>query len=278
MKFAFATCVKLGYSCIQSIYSIGGKLDLIITLKDEVDPNKSGRVFLDSFSKENTVKLLKVNHINDSEAIKTIKENEIDWLFIIGWSQIASEAVINSPNLGVIGAHPTLLPKGRGRASIPWAIIKNLNYTGLTFFKIDKGVDTGDILYQDKISITSEETATSLYDKVNLAHKNSIVTVWEKLINGTIKPIPQNNNLATYWEGRRPKDGRLSSLMIVEEVERLVRATTKPYPGAFIEIEDEKIIIWEGRIVDNTKEENFVLKFADGYYAVLKYDISPIKR
>ena len=70
----------------------------------------------------------------------------------------------------MIGAHPTLLPKGRGRAAIPWAIIKGLDSTGLTFFKMDKGVDTGDILQQIEIPITKDETSNTLYDKVNTAH------------------------------------------------------------------------------------------------------------
>ena len=128
---------------------------------------KSGRIYLNDISKKSGTQLLKVNHINDTTVIKTLKKLEIDWLFLIGWSQIASVDVLNSCKSGVIGAHPTLLPIGRGRAAIPWAIIKGLNKTGVTFFKMDEGVDTGNILGQIEIDIDKKETSGTLYEKVN---------------------------------------------------------------------------------------------------------------
>ena len=138
MKIAFCTCVELGKSCIEEVYDLGGNFELLITLKDDILTKKSGRIYLDNIAKKNNTQLLKIKHINDDIVIETLKKKNIDWLFIIGWSQIASEKVLNSCNKGVIGAHPTLLPRGRGRASIPWAIIKGLDNTGLTFFKMDK--------------------------------------------------------------------------------------------------------------------------------------------
>ncbi|MGI6706545.1 MAG: formyltransferase family protein [Clostridia bacterium] len=108
MKMAFATCVQLGLSCIEEIYRIGGELDLLITLKDEKAKNKSGRIYLDEIANEHNVPLLKINNINDQEVIEALKEHEIDWLFIIGWSQIAKKEVLETPTKGCIGMHPTL--------------------------------------------------------------------------------------------------------------------------------------------------------------------------
>ena len=153
MKFAFCTCVQLGLSCIEASLRNGFQFELLITLHDHKSKSKSGRIYLDPISQEHNIELLKINHINDSEVIEKIKEKEIDWLFIIGWSQIASKETINAPKFGIIGAHPTLLPEGRGRAAIPWAIINGLKQTGVTFFIMDQGVDTGDILTQQIIPI-----------------------------------------------------------------------------------------------------------------------------
>ena len=165
MKIAFATCVRLGLSCIEEIYRINGKLDLLISLKDEKARDKSGRIYLDDIAYEHNIPLLKVNNINDPEVIKALKDYEIDWLFIIGWSQIAKEEVLKAPKKGCIGMHPTLLPVGRGRAAIPWAILKGLKQTGVTMFKLDEGVDTGDIIGQGIIEINENTTATDLYKK-----------------------------------------------------------------------------------------------------------------
>ena len=233
MKFAFCTCVQLGMSCIEAALKEGFKFELLITLHDHKATKKSGRVYLDSIAEENHVDLLKIDHINDSIVAETLKEREIDWLFIIGWSQIASEETIKAPKLGVIGAHPTLLPEGRGRAAIPWAIIKGLEQTGVTFFKMDQGVDTGEILAQEIIPIEERETATTLYKKVDVAHVSLFLDTLPKLISGNYSVQKQDESKATYWEGRTPADGEITPDMTTEDIDRLIRASTDPYPGAF---------------------------------------------
>jgi len=272
MKIAFCTCVTLGLSCIEKIHSLGYNFALFITLEDHLSQKKSGRVYLDNVAEKNNTPLLKINHINDREVLQAIKDYEIDWLFIIGWSQIASEEVINSCNKGVIGAHPTLLPKGRGRAAIPWSIIKGLDKTGLTFFKMDIGVDTGDILEQIEIPISSEETSSTLYDKVNIAHIDLMKKIWPQILDNSISPVKQDNSKASYWEGRKPKDGEINpEIMNLDEVDRLVRATTKPYPGAFLIHKKKKIIIWEG--IKNSTSKGMKIKCSDGIYLATKFEI-----
>ena len=246
MKFAFCTCVLLGKSCIEAAIQGGFEFDLLITLHDHKSKNKSGRIYLDEISQEKDIPLLKIDHINDQVVIDALIERKIDWLFIIGWSQIASLEILKAPKFGVIGAHPTLLPEGRGRAAIPWAIIKGLSKTGVTFFKMDMGVDTGDILAQEEIIIDERETATTLYKKVDEAHVSLFLDTLPKLISGKYTLQQQDESKATYWEGRTPADGVIKAGMSEEEVDRLITATTHPYPGAFyINEEGEKVVVWE---------------------------------
>lgn len=276
MKIAFCTCVQIGKSCIEAIISSGGRIDLLLTLHDNRAKTKSGRIYLDEIAADTQTPLFKLNHINDLEVAEILKYHNIDWLFIIGWSQIASLELLNVPRMGVIGAHPTLLPKGRGRAAVPWAILKGLEKTGVTFFKMNEGVDTGDILDQFEILIEQNETATSLYSKVNQAHVELIKQIWPKLISGTLVGIKQDETLATYWEGRSIADGELFVTMTVLEVDKLVRATTKPYPGAFLRIDQSiKIIIWRG--ATKPTQDSMVLKFLDGVYYVSDYEIVQIQ-
>lgn len=261
LKIAFCTCVQLGLSCINAILSIGGKLDLLITLRDDLFKTKSGRIFLDEVANNNNIPLVKIKNINDEEIISIIKKEKIDWLFIIGWSQIAKKDILNAPKYGCIGMHPTLLPKGRGRASIPWAILKGLDKTGVTMFKLDEGVDTGDIIGQKEIYIKKDINATELYDLVNEAHIELIKSYWEDIVLNNIKLIKQNNNLATEWPGRKPEDGLIDKNMDVFYAERLVRAVTKPYPGAFIINEDgSKTIIWSAHVSNKFEKESIELK------------------
>ncbi|MDD3944716.1 MAG: formyltransferase family protein [Bacteroidales bacterium] len=278
MKFGFVTCVQLGLSCIEKILEIGGKLDLLITLHDHKAVNKSGRIFLDKVSEEHKIPLLKINHINDRNVKETIKEKKIDWLFVIGWSQIADKEVLDAPTRGCIGIHPTLLPKGRGRAAIPWAIIKGLEKTGVTMFKLDEGVDTGEIIGQLEIPLDPSETSGTLYQKANDAHIKLIGEIFPKLETNEIVLKSQNENDATYWEGRKPKDGLLNNNMSVIEAERLVRATTHPYPGAYIEEGDKRIIFWRAHIEDRNSKvySNPTVLLRDGVLVADEWEVLDI--
>lgn len=272
MKIAFTTCVQLGKSCIETIYEIGGKIDLLITLPDEKAKNKSGRIYLDDLSGRYNVPLLKTNHINDQAVLDAVKKYEIDWLFIIGWSQIAGEKVLSGPKYGCIGMHPTLLPEGRGRAAIPWAILKGLKKTGVTMFRLDSGVDTGDIIGQEEIELDERITAGELYEKVNRAHIELIRKYWESIVNNTVRLRKQDNAAATEWPGRKPEDGEIKPEMTMEEADRMVRAVTHPYPGAFYDCGGEKIIIWKAEVSRNFAEGS--IKLADGYLLPLEYEMA----
>ena len=275
MKVGFVTCVKLGFCCMEEIYRIGGRLDLVISLHNHIAPNKSGRIYVDEFCNFHNIPLFKVKNINEASVIQLIKLKEPDWLFIIGWSQIAKKEVLEAPKKGCLGMHPTLLPEGRGRAAIPWAILKGLKKTGVTLFKLDENVDTGPIIDQEIIDIEEKETATTLYEKVIEAHKSLIRKIWPKLVEDTVQWYPQNEELATYWPERKPEDGKISFSMTTEEVDRLVRAVTRPYPGSFIIYNNKKYIIWSGEPHTGIKfgadlffdENNHLwLRTADGYF------------
>ena len=269
MKIAFATCVQLGQSCIEEIYRIGGKLDLLITLKDDRAKNKSGRIYLDNIASEQNTPLLKINNINDQEVIDALKNHEIDWLFIIGWSQIAEIKLLETPTLGCIGMHPTLLPEGRGRAAIPWAILKGLKKTGVTMFKLDDGVDTGDLIGQGVINLTENTTATELYQKVDTMHVSLISKYWDDIVNNNITLTIQNEADATEWSGRKPEDGEISNTMTRDEADKLVRAVTHPYPGAFYIDGEQTLRIWSAK----TNKDQGEIKLSDGYLIPMDYEV-----
>ncbi len=273
-KLGFVTCVKLGFRCIEEIYRLNYKIDLVITLKDDLAKNKSGRVFLDKFCNYHNIPLLKVNHINEINTIKDIQNFNLDWLFIIGWSQIANNKVLAIPKFGVLGMHPSLLPVGRGRASISNAILKSLDFTGVTFFKLVEEVDAGPILSQVRIAMSASIDATKLYEKIQIAHVELLRKSIKKIMNNEAKFIEQDHSKATFWEGRKPKDGEIKMNMSLIEAQKLVRATTYPYPGAFCFINDKKYIVWEA-MISNKKplKSQIYLTFPEGFLIFRKYEI-----
>lgn len=271
MRFGFVTCVELGLSCMEAIYDIGGTLDLVATLQDDMAVGKSGRVYVDKFCEKHEIELIKIRHVNDEVAEAKFKN--LDWLFIIGWSQIADARVIGAPRMGVLGIHPTLLPIGRGRAAIPWAILKELDKTGVTMFKLDEGVDTGPLLAQLEIPLTEDTDAGALYRMVDSAHIRLIKDVYPNLVAKKVVLREQNNSLATVWPGRTPDDGQINLGGSVYNAERMVRAVTRPYPGAFYrDSSGRKIIIWAAKI-SHSKPKGDFLQFSDGYLSIIENEI-----
>jgi methionyl-tRNA formyltransferase len=246
MRVGFVTCVELGLECIEEVLQFGGTIDAIVTLPTDTAASKSGRVHVEDIAHAHGIACGQFRNVNDPDAVQWLRNQQLDWLFIVGWSQIAKEDVLAVPKQGAIGMHPTLLPQGRGRAAIPWTIIKGLSESGVTMFRLDSGVDSGPIVGQVRFSVDQEsEDAASLYSKVLAAHRQLMREVWPHLMNDTLVATAQDESAATYWPGRKPEDGRLTSTMSASEAERLIRATTRPYPGAFVEMPSgERLTIW----------------------------------
>lgn len=271
MRFGFITSVRLGLSCLEELADLGADLAYLGTIRDDIAPNKSGRIYLDDFASAHNVPLHKFRNMNDRDSVDALVEADLDWLYVIGWSQMAKREVLSIPRRGVVGIHPTLLPVGRGRASIPWAILKGLDKTGVTMFKLDEGMDTGPLLGQVEIPLEQDETATTLYDKVAGAHRTLIRQTFPRIADGTIELVPQDESRATVWPGRRPGDGLLDlDSMDAADVDRHVRALTHPYPGAFVQINDQHILrIWEGHI---GRGEGRTLVTRSGPYTATDFD------
>ena len=276
MRIGFVTCVELGRACIEALVELGAPIELLMTLHDDVDVAKSGRVFLDDLASEHEIPLVKVRDVNEPSAVRVIEAADLDWLFIIGWSQVAGPQVLASPRRGALGMHPTLLPEGRGRAPIPWTILKGLPETGVTLFQLDEGVDTGPILGQERIPVDDDETATSLYGKVTAAHVSLLHAVWPQLLDGTVVARAQDEAAATTWPRRRPEDGAFSfATSTTVDVDRLVRALTHPYPGAFTHWRGGVLRVWSGRPVSVGDAPSAPMTFStlDGHYEVTDYSL-----
>jgi methionyl-tRNA formyltransferase len=276
MRVGFVTCVQLGLSCMEAIYEAGGELKFAGTLLDSQAPTKSGRVYLDDFCDARGIPLAKFRNVNDPDAVDAIREAQLDWLMIVGWSQIARQAVLEVPRRGVLGIHPSLLPIGRGRAAVPWAILLELGETGVSLFKLDGGVDTGPILAQVRLPLAPRETATALYQRVNDAHRLLILRNWSHITSGQVTFTSQDPSFATVWQGRTPEQGRLDRSMSVAEADRLVRAVTRPYPGAFIDIDGRRLRIWSAHPADSpaageNEAEVLNLAFREGDLVVVDF-------
>jgi methionyl-tRNA formyltransferase len=172
--------------------------------------------------------------INSEDALNWIRERSPDIIFCFGWSRLLGEKLLRIPNMGVVGFHPTLLPANRGRHPIIWALVLGLEETGSTFFFMDSGADSGDILSQKKIPIYDSDNARTLYDRICSVALKQISEFMPFLISGTYQRIKQNSTVSNLWRKRSKKDGVIDWRMPAKAIYNLVRALSDPYPGALI--------------------------------------------
>lgn len=222
--------------------------------------------------------------INSSESINWIKDKKPDVIFCFGWSSLIKKELLNLTDLGVIGYHPAELPKNRGRHPLIWALVLGLESSASTFFFMDEGTDSGDILSQEVFQIEYEDDAQSLYEKMTKLALEQIENFVPLLLNGSYPRVTQNNSMANQWRKRGPKDGLLDFRMSSRAIYNLVRALTRPYVGAHLEHAGREVKIWKvreiinedsniepGKVID-VKEDTITLKCCDGAIEILEHE------
>lgn len=173
-----------------------------------------------------------------------------DLLLVLGWYYIIPREVRERAPLGCAGIHASLLPKYRGGAPIPWAIINGETTTGVTFFYMGDGIDDGDIITQKEFPIEGVDNCATLYEKATQASVQMLRQYLPQIANGTAPRIPQDHSQATYFPLRKPEDGLIDWSWDAKRIRNFIRAQTKPYPGAFTYIKNKKVIIWDADIYE----------------------------
>jgi methionyl-tRNA formyltransferase len=186
---------------------------------------------------------MEVSETNTPEFVESVSREQLDILYVIGWSRIVHHDAIVAPKLGTIGYHPAPLPLMRGRAVIPWTILLGVERTASTLFWMDDDIDHGPIAAQEFFDVDPRETATTLYKKHMAALR--LMLSGDRVILGSKQ---QDHAKATYCAKRTPADGEIDWSKPPEEIDRLIRAVTHPYPGAWTMIGGKKVTIWEATV------------------------------
>jgi methionyl-tRNA formyltransferase len=193
------------------------------------------------------------NEIKPTNYAKLLEEIKPDIVFVIGWRYLITSEAYLLPAKGTLVIHDSLLPKYRGFAPMNWAIINGETQTGVTLFYMDAGVDSGPIVDQLKCQIDFSDTAQTLDEKIIALYGQIIVKNLPALANGSAPSYSQNENDATYTCKRTPADGKIDWRRPAIEIYHLIRALTKPFPGAFTFLNGKKIYVWQAALPENKK-------------------------
>jgi methionyl-tRNA formyltransferase len=249
MRIVFIGAVKFSETCLRKLISIDEQPVGVCTI--EKSSFNTDHVDLKQLCNENNIPVKYTPDINSTKNIEWIRSHNPDVIFCFGWSRLLKSELLKIAPLGVVGYHPAALPANRGRHPLIWALVLGLSEIASTFFFMDKGVDSGDVLSQQCISIAEKDDAETLYQKVIQTALNQLEQFVPAFASSDFQRIPQNHSKANTWRKRNRNDGKIDWRMTAKSIHNLVRGLTKPYAGAHFDLNDKQIKVWRTKVICN---------------------------
>ncbi|MBQ9513593.1 MAG: methionyl-tRNA formyltransferase [Clostridia bacterium] len=177
------------------------------------------------------------------EGVNDLKALNPDIMITCAFGQILSQEILDIPRLGVINIHGSLLPKYRGASPIQSAILNGEKESGITIMKTDIGIDTGDILLQEKVKIEDSDTARELFDKLSVLGAKTILNALDLIRENKINPIKQKEEDATLSKMIKKESAKIDFYETKEKIVDKIRAYN-PWPVAFFTYNGQTIKVY----------------------------------
>ena len=253
MKIIFCGTAQFAVPTLQGLMAEKHDIELVMTNPDE--PKGRGYEMQPSPVKQTASKagleVFQPLKLREPSSVEFLSKFQPDFIVVVAYGHIIPQWMIDLPKHGCINLHASLLPKYRGAAPIPWAIIRGESVTGLTTMKIDAGLDTGDILLKKEVPIQAEDTTETLSERLSGVGADLMEESLSKLIRGEIQPQPQDHAQATFAPMLKKEDGRIDWTLRAEEIQRRVRGL-RPWPGAYTSFRSKNLHIWSAAPVLGT--------------------------
>lgn len=236
----------VGFECLDVLLTHGVHVVAVFTHTN--DPNEN--IWFPSvaaLARSNNIPVYTPRNINTREWITRIHAFDPDLILSFYYRNLLAPEILQIARLGAFNIHGSLLPKYRGCAPVNWAILNGERETGATLHTMVQRPDAGDIVDQQSVTIGPEETAGAVSIRVAAAARIVLERQLDNLLTGRAPRYPQDETQATYYGKRVPDDGRIDWRLSATEIFNRIRALTKPYPGAFTDIDNQRLIIWRAR-------------------------------
>jgi len=260
IRIVFMGTPDFAVESLKALVENGYKVVGVITAPDK--PAGRGRQLSESavkkFAVENGLKVLQPEKLKNPEFIAELDSLKADLQIVVAFRMLP-EMVWDMPPMGTFNLHASLLPQYRGAAPLNWAIINGETETGVTTFLLSHEIDTGRIIYQEKVAIGENDTVGDLHDRMMLVGSRLVLQTVDALAENKVEPVDQEK-LIDQQEKIKPapkifkEDCRIDWTKDVEMIRNLVRGLS-PYPAAWTELEHrEKKEIMNAKIFSVSKE------------------------
>jgi methionyl-tRNA formyltransferase len=211
--------------------------------------------------------IIQPRRIKDEDHIHEINAWEPEIIIVAAYGQIIPPAILELTDLGCLNVHASLLPRWRGAAPVQAVILNGDQETGITIMRMDEGLDTGPILSQANTIIDETETGGELADRLSVMGAELLIDSLPPYLAGTLRPIPQDDTLATYAPMLKKVDGEIDIRKSATLLARQVRAY-EPWPGSFLNWEGRRILIRQAHALPDQIGEAGLISEVDGFPAL----------
>jgi methionyl-tRNA formyltransferase len=237
---------EFAVASLDALVEAGAQIVAVITAPDK--PAGRGMKLTESavkkYAAEKGLNILQPEKLKAPEFIASLKALQADLQIVVAFRMLP-EVIWNMPPLGTINVHGSLLPQYRGAAPINWAVINGEKQTGVTTFKLKHEIDTGDILLQETLPISENETAGEVHDRMKITGAQLLVKTVKGIANNTLKKIPQSTSSEIKHAPKIfTETCQIDWVKTTAEVYNLIRGLS-PYPGAFTHLNNKVLKIFK---------------------------------
>jgi methionyl-tRNA formyltransferase len=290
MKIVFMGTPDFAVPSLDILIQNGFDVVAVVTATDKLG-GRGGKQLLQSAVKQYAVAhnlpVLQPEKLKNPEFINILRGYNAD-LFVVVAFRMLPEIVWTMPPLGTINVHGSLLPKYRGAAPINWAIINGEKETGVTTFFLKHEIDTGDVIFREKMPIGEDENIGEIHDKMMALGADALLKTVKAIDNQSVIPQPQPDEAATHAPKIFHETCQIDFTKTAAEIHNFVRGLS-PYPTAWTVLEDLKLKVFKtkkeitppqyeiGQFVSDGK--SFLkIACADGYIHLLDIQLAARKR
>lgn len=256
MKVIFMGTPDFSVGTLEAIIEAGHEVVLAVTQPDK--PKGRGKAVQFSPVKEaalaHNIPVFQPKKIREPENIEELRKYDADIMVVIAFGQILPKEILEMTPYGCVNVHASLLPKYRGAAPIQWAVIDGEKTSGVTTMQMDEGLDTGDMILKDEITLEENETGGSLHDKLADMGARLLVETLTALENKTATFEKQGESPTAYARMLDKKLGQIDWNEEAVKLERLIRGLN-PWPAAYTTWEEKTMKIWEAQVKEEETEK-----------------------
>ncbi|AZG71513.1 methionyl-tRNA formyltransferase [Shewanella livingstonensis] len=204
---------------------------------------------------EHAIAVFQPASLRNEEAQAELAALNADIMIVVAYGLILPKVVLDTPRLGCINVHGSILPRWRGAAPIQRALWAGDTQTGVTIMQMDIGLDTGDMLLKTYLPIEDTDTSASLYEKLAAQGPCALIQALQGLSKGSLSPEKQDETLASYAQKLSKEEARLDWHKSAKQLWQEIRAFN-PWPVSYFEHENSTIKVWQADYSDDKSPES----------------------